>query len=50
MTDDAASSSCSLRCRTRQSPSRTCPALSPTPMDSHSAGEHFYETIQILKH
>ena len=22
----------------------------PTPMDSHSAGEHFYETIQILKH
>ncbi|MEO6208133.1 MAG: peptide ABC transporter substrate-binding protein [Candidatus Limnocylindrales bacterium] len=22
----------------------------PTPMDSHSAGEHFYETIQILNH
>jgi oligopeptide transport system substrate-binding protein len=22
----------------------------PTPMDSHSNGEHFYETIQILKH
>jgi oligopeptide transport system substrate-binding protein len=22
----------------------------PTPMDSHSTGEHFYESIQILKH
>ena len=49
MTDDAAS----LFLLFVPNPSLTKPYVSgavPIAMDSHSAGEHFYETIKILKH